>query len=117
MSERIRVRSIVGRFLEHSRLYYFANGGQADVYLGSADLMARNLDRRVETLCRVRDRRICDHLRKVVLDSYLRDDDRAYRLIDDRNVPAAPPPGEPPLGAQRFLLDWYTSGVRDPGEQ
>jgi polyphosphate kinase len=117
LSDRIRVRSIVGRFLEHSRLYYFANGGQADVYLGSADLMERNLDRRVETLCRVRDRGICDHLREVVLDSYLRDDDRAYRLIDDRYMPAAPPAGEPPLAAQRFLLDWYTSGVRDLGER
>ena len=86
ISERIRVRSVVGRFLEHSRVYYFANGGQPEMYLGSADLMERNLDRRVETLCRVRSAGIVSHLRDVVLDAYLRDTDRAYVLTDGRYV-------------------------------
>ena len=62
VSERIRVRSIVGRFLEHSRAWYFRNGGNDEVYIGSAGLMPRNLDRRVEVMVPVKDaglRRAC----------------------------------------------------------
>ena len=84
VSERIRVRSVVGRFLEHSRAYYFENGGEPELYIGSADLMERNLDRRVETLCRVRDAAITRHVRHVVLDAYLRDNDRAYAARERR---------------------------------
>jgi polyphosphate kinase len=109
LSERIRVRSVVGRFLEHSRVYYFGNGGHDDVYIGSPDLMERNLDRRVETLCPVRDRRLAAHIRTTVLEAYLRDNDRASVLNDDRYGPA---PCDDPSGrvsAQRELLEWYTS--------
>ena len=80
ISERIRVRSIVGRFLEHSRIYWFANGGAEEMFIGSADVMERNLGRRVETLIPVRDERILRHLRDVVLDAYLKDTDRAMAL-------------------------------------
>ena len=80
MSDNIRVRSIVGRFLEHSRIFWFRNDGHEEMYIGSADLMERNLDRRVETLTPVRDAEIVAHLRDVVLAAYLRDTDRAMIL-------------------------------------
>jgi polyphosphate kinase len=109
VSETVTVRSIVGRFLEHSRIYYFENGGSPEVYIGSADLMERNLDRRVEVLCPVRDADIRHHLRYVVLDAVLRDTDRASQLLPDgeyvRRQPAA---GEPPLNSQTSLLEAYS---------
>jgi polyphosphate kinase len=117
LSDRIRVRSIVGRFLEHSRLYFFSNGGQEEVYLGSADLMERNLDRRVEVWCRVRDALLSRHLRDVVLDAYLRDNERAYVLIEDRYERPQPPDDEERVNAQQFLLDWYTSNGHDNDDQ
>ena len=116
ISQRIRVRSVVGRFLEHSRVYYFANAGQPEMYLGSADLMERNLDRRVETLCRVRNAGIASHLRDVVLDAYLRDTDRAYVLSDGRYAPTSVAPGESRISAQQLLLDSYTSARSAPDE-
>jgi polyphosphate kinase len=79
VSQNIRVRSIVGRFLEHSRVYYFGNDGNEEVYAGSADLMPRNLDRRVELLFPVMNQRIVRHLRDVVLEKYLADN-RKVRL-------------------------------------
>ncbi len=72
LSENIRATSIVGRFLEHSRIYYFRNGGDAQVYLGSADLMPRNLDRRVEIVFPIRDVRLIHQLRNQILATYLR---------------------------------------------
>jgi polyphosphate kinase len=108
VSERIRVRSVVGRFLEHSRLYWFANGGRPELYIGSADLMERNLDRRVEALCPVRDAALANHVRDVVLQTYLQDTDRAYILAGNR-YHVATADGSPRLNAQQLLLEWYTS--------
>ena len=73
LSENIRVRSIIGRFLEHSRIWYFANGGGDDeeVYIGSADLMHRNFDRRVEVTIPVRNTEICTYIRDTILPAYL----------------------------------------------
>jgi len=77
VSENIRVVSIVGRFLEHSRIYYFHNGGQEEMYLGSADLMPRNLTFRVETVFPIRSQQILRHLRDDVLETYLADNMRS----------------------------------------
>ncbi len=77
VSQNIVVRSIVGRFLEHSRIFYFGNGGnneEDEVYIGSADMMPRNLDRRVELMIPVISRKIVRHLRDTILEKYLLDD-------------------------------------------
>src|SRR5215204_5644317 len=109
ISENIRVRSVVGRFLEHSRIYYFENGGEPEVFIGSADLMERNLDRRVEVLCPVRDPELRQHLRAVVLDSLLRDTHRAYLLQSDGSyVAAGAVTGAAGVDSQQLLLDSYT---------
>ncbi len=84
VSENIRVISVVGRYLEHSRLYYFQNDGNEEIYLGSADLMPRNLNHRVEVVFPVEDKKQIHHLRKNVLDTYLKDNIRAY-MLDSKN--------------------------------
>ncbi len=73
VSENITVRSIVGRFLEHSRIYYFGNDGDEEIYSGSADLMPRNLDRRVELLFPILNQKVVRYLKDVVIDKYLAD--------------------------------------------
>ncbi len=73
VSENITVRSIVGRFLEHSRIYYFGNDGNEEIYSGSPDLMPRNLDRRIELLFPVLSEKIVRYLKDVVIDKYLAD--------------------------------------------
>ena len=83
VSDNIEVLSIVGRFLEHSRIYYFANAGQPEVYLGSADLMPRNLDRRVEILFPVRDEALKARITSEILTSYLSDNVKARSLNPD----------------------------------
>jgi polyphosphate kinase len=83
VSERIRVRSIIGRYLEHSRIYWFANNQQPQVYVGSADIMERNLDRRVETLFPILDQQISTWIREKMLDACLRDTARTRILRYD----------------------------------
>jgi polyphosphate kinase len=83
VSENIHVTSIVGRFLEHSRMFWFRNGGQEEIYLGSADLMMRNLDRRVEILFPVSNPRLVRHLRDEVLATYLSDTVKARVMSGD----------------------------------
>ncbi len=105
LSENIHVTSIVGRYLEHSRIYYFFNGGQEQIYLGSADLMERNLNRRVELLFPVENP---EHVRKIcedILDIYLRDNQLAYTLRADgtyeHKIPAK---AERPVNVQNWLM-------------
>lgn len=83
MSENIRVRSIVGRLLEHSRLYYFENGGHGEIYLGSSDWMPRNLDRRVEVLTPIADDSMKTFLKDQYLEAYIRDTSKARELQPD----------------------------------
>ncbi len=83
VSETIEVKGVIGRFLEHSRIYYFRNGGDEEVLIGSADLMPRNLDRRVETLVPVEDPLLRFTLRHEILEAYLRDTIRSHRLLPD----------------------------------
>ncbi len=83
LSENIHVVSIVGRFLEHSRIFYFANGGEEEVYFGSADWMHRNLDRRVEAVVPVNDKNILRYLKDRVLAAYLQDNQNAQVLASD----------------------------------
>ena len=108
ISETIRVRSVVGRFLEHSRLYYFVNAGEPEALIGSADLMERNLDRRVETLCYVRDPELRSHLRDVVLERLLADTDRAMELDTEGSYhPVDRAEDAESINAQERLLDTY----------
>lgn len=104
LSEKIRVRSIVGRFLEHSRIFYFHNGGEREVYLGSADLMSRNLNRRVEVLFPVQQAHIVRRLRGEILDTYLHDTLNAHMLQPDGTY-ARPAPELAMCDAQTMLLN------------
>jgi len=83
ISENITVTSIVGRFLEHSRIYYFHNEGDEQIYLGSADLMPRNIDRRVEVLFPVQSPSMIKHIRENILEIYLQDSVKARRMLAD----------------------------------
>jgi len=111
VSDRIRVRSIVGRFLEHSRIYYFANDGEEEIYLSSADWMPRNLYERVEVMFPVLDPLLRERIRQEILQSYLSDTLKARILQRDGSYVRANPParrgkaaGEMGFSAQNFLI-------------
>ena len=83
VSENIRVRSIIGRFLEHSRVFFFQNEDSPEVYLSSADWMGRNFFNRIEACLPVEDRRLRDRIVKEGLENYLQDNSRAWQLQSD----------------------------------
>ncbi len=108
VSETIRVRSIVGRFLEHSRMFVFANGGDREVYIGSADWMGRNLDRRVETVVPVLDPVLRDVICDDILDVSLADNVKARILRPDGGYERRGVlPGEQRVDAQQIFLKRY----------
>jgi polyphosphate kinase len=106
LSENIHVRSIIGRFLEHSRIYSFENGGEPEVYAGSADLMPRNIDRRVETLFPVEDPEAISMLRDEVLELALADNQMA-RVLDAEGsyTRLKPEDGVPALSYQQAMAE------------
>jgi len=110
LSDTITVTSIVGRFLEHSRIFYFLSGGEEDIYIGSADWMQRNLDRRVELVAPIIDPKLRKQLKEDVLDVCLRDNVKSRRLLPDgsyERVSAAE--GEERVDSQSHLMNHYGS--------
>ena len=104
-SDNIRVVSIVGRFLEHSRVFYFQNAGQEEVYLGSADLMPRNINRRVESLFPVEQASLIRHIRDNILGVYLGDNVKARRMqADGSYVRVERAKGDRSVNSQLVLL-------------
>ncbi|MEQ8798994.1 MAG: polyphosphate kinase 1 [Salinisphaeraceae bacterium] len=105
VSDNIRVRSIVGRFLEHTRVFYFENGGEPEYYLSSADWMERNFFRRVETCFPVESPELRERLMRE-LELYLADNTQAWLLrADGRYEHAGPPDGATPVAAQQRLME------------
>lgn len=105
ISENIRVVSIVGRFLEHSRVYYFGNNGKPELYLSSADLMGRNLDRRVELMFPIEDTPLVEIIKREVLDLALLDNMRARALNPDGTYTrVAPANGDGLVESQQLTM-------------
>jgi polyphosphate kinase len=118
VSSRIRVRSIVGRFLEHSRIFFFANGGQPEVYLGSADWMPRNLYERVEVMFRLKDPLLCQQVCNMVLAPYLADTVKARLLLSDGTYARAHKAGTAfrSRNGTRFSVQEFLMGLSEAQE-
>jgi polyphosphate kinase len=109
MSENISVVSVVGRFLEHSRVYYFENGGKPEVYIGSADAMRRNLDRRVEVLVPVENRKLQQHIRIHILETCLKDNVQAWNLDASGKYSRRKAPKDKAVHSQNWFMSRPTS--------
>jgi polyphosphate kinase len=108
LSENVTVRSVVGRFLEHSRVFWFQNGGDDELYIGSADWMSRNLKHRIEVVSPVTDPQAKSYLRDVLLDAYLKDNTKARELQPDgRYIRIGR--GSEPFNVQEYFMGRPTS--------
>jgi polyphosphate kinase len=108
LSDHIAVRSILGRFLEHSRIYYFRNDGNEEVYIGSADMMHRNLDQRVETLVGLTSPQLKQRL-KSILELSLADNTASWALGADGDWTRVSPDGGRSVSLQAELMRLATS--------
>jgi polyphosphate kinase len=114
ISDNIRVISVVGRFLEHSRAYYFYNGGDEQIYLGSADLMPRNINRRVEVLFPVEDPSIIRYLKDDVLDTYLAANTKVRLMKADGSYEyIRPVENEKIVNVQESLIEWHQNAFNE----
>ena len=105
VSENIEVRSIIGRFLEHSRAFYFKNGGKEEIYLSSADWMTRNLHKRVELMFPILDKSLKKKMKKL-LEIYWKDNKKSWRLLPDGTYDKLQPKeGEVPFSAQEYFFN------------
>jgi polyphosphate kinase len=113
VSDNIKVTSVVGRFLEHSRIYYFHNGGEEEIYLGSADLMPRNLDRRVEVLFPLEDPDLIRQVKDQILGAYMADNVKAREMGSDGTYSRRRTRrGSNAVSVQNVLIERAKSGSR-----
>lgn len=114
ISDNIRVMSVVGRFLEHSRIFYFRNAGKEEVYLGSADLMPRNINRRVEVLFPVQDPRLIKYVHDELLQTCLSDNVKGRLMQPDGSYVRVKADGKKaPINSQEWLLEWHQNTYKD----
>ena len=121
ISSRIRVRSVIGRFLEHSRVFVFGNGGKAEIYLGSADWMHRNIYERVEVMFHLRNPALCDQVLREVVAPYMADTEKTRHLLADGNYVRAREAGAASrarngfrFNAQEYLLGFAQGALPLP---
>jgi polyphosphate kinase len=113
-AERIRVRAVVDRFLEHTRVFWFANGGAEEVYFSSADWMPRNFRRRVELMVPVLDPQLRARVTQEVLGTMLADNVKAWELAPDgRYTRVEPAPGETPVRSQARFIELTRERLRE----